>query len=129
MNGSPDTAIEVPRKARVLIVEDEPLVAEDLRIILLDAGFQISGVATRLSKALSMIETVACDAAIVDANLAGSSAGPAVAALVARGLPFIVLSGYTQVQLEREFSSGCFVQKPYRAIEVIDRLSAILRGR
>jgi DNA-binding response OmpR family regulator len=129
MNGLPDTAAEVPRQVRVLIVEDEPLVAADLQIILVDAGFQISGVATRLSKALSLIETVACDVAIVDANLAGSSAGPAAAALAARGLPFIVLSGYTRGQLESEFSSGSFVQKPYRSVELVNRLRAILPKR
>jgi len=97
--------------------------------ILVDAGFQISGVATRLSKALSLIETVACDVAIVDANLCGSSTGPAAAALAARGLPFIVLSGYTHGQLQSEFSSGSFVQKPYRTGELVDRLRAILSKR
>jgi hypothetical protein len=59
MSGLPDAAAEGSRQVRVLIVEDEPLVAADLQTILVDAGFQISGVATRLSKALSLIETVA----------------------------------------------------------------------
>jgi DNA-binding response OmpR family regulator len=129
MSGLPDATADVSRQVRVLIVEDEPLVAADLQAILVDAGFQISGVATRLSKALSLIETVACDVAIVDANLSGSSAGPAAAALAARGLPFIVLSGYTHGQLQSEFSSGSFVQKPYRTGELVDRLRAILSKR
>jgi CheY-like chemotaxis protein len=125
-SGLADAAAESSRQVRVLIVEDEPLVAADLQTILVDAGFQISGVATRLSKALSLIETVACDVAIVDANLSGSSSGPAAAALAARGLPFIVLSGYTHGQLQSEFFGGSFVQKPYRTVELIDRLRAIL---
>ena len=130
MSGLPDATADVSLQVRVLIVEDEPLVAADLQTILVDAGFQISGVATRLSKALSLIETVACDVAIVDANLSGSSAGPdCSAALAARGLPFIVLSGYTHGQLQSEFSSGSFVQKPYRTGELVDRLRAILSKR
>jgi DNA-binding response OmpR family regulator len=122
-------AVEAPQRNRVLIVEDEPLVAEDLRTVLVDAGFEIAGVASRVGKALSLIENVGCEAAIVDANLAGTSAGPVAAALSARGLPFVVLSGYTREQLQNEFSGGSFIQKPYRLTELIERVNAILRKR
>ena len=129
MNCSSEMAVKTPPRARVLIVEDEPLVAEDLRTVLVDAGFEIAGVAARVGTALSLIETVACDAAIVDANLAGASASPVAAVLSARGLPFIVLSGYTREQLQSEFSGGFFIEKPYRLTEVIDSLSTILPKR
>ena len=78
-------------------------------------------------QALNLIENIGCDAAIVDANLAGVSATPAAAALYARGLPFVVLSGYTREQLQGEYSAGLFIQKPYRLSELIDGLSAILQ--
>jgi DNA-binding response OmpR family regulator len=129
MNCSSEMAVKTPQSARILIVEDEPLVAEDLRTVLVDAGFEITGVAARVATALSLIETVACDAAIVDANLAGASASPVAAVLSARGLPFIVLSGYTREQLQSEFSGGFFIEKPYRLTEVIDSLSTILPKR
>jgi DNA-binding response OmpR family regulator len=129
MNCSSEMAVKTPQSARILIVEDEPLVAEDLRTVLVDAGFEIAGVAARVATALSLIETVACDAAIVDANLAGASASPVAAVLSARGLPFIVLSGYTREQLQSEFSGGFFIEKPYRLTEVIDSLSTILPKR
>ena len=122
-------AVDAPQRSRILIVEDEPLVAEDLRIVLVEAGFEIAGVAFRVATALSLIESVGCDAAIVDANLAGASAVPVAAALSARGLPFVVLSGYTREQLQSEFSGGFFIQKPYRLTELIEGLSAILRKR
>jgi len=129
MNCSSEMAVKTPQSARILIVEDEPPVAEDLRTVLVDAGFEIAGVAARVATALSLIETVACDAAIVDANLAGASASPVAAVLSARGLPFIVLSGYTREQLQSEFSGGFFIEKPYRLTEVIDSLSTILPKR
>jgi DNA-binding response OmpR family regulator len=122
-------AVDAPRRNRVLIVEDEPLVAEDLRAVLVDAGFEIAGVAFRVARALTLIESVGCDAAIVDANLAGVSAVPVAAALSARGLPFVVLSGYTREQLQSEFSGGFYIQKPYRLSELIEGLSSILRKR
>ena len=129
MSCSSEIAVKTPQSARILIVEDEPLVAEDLRTVLVDAGFEIAGVAARVATVLSLIETVACDAAIVDANLAGASASPVAAVLSARGLPFIVLSGYTREQLQSEFSGGFFIEKPYRLTEVIDSLSTILPKR
>ena len=64
--------------------------------------------------------------AILDANLAGTSAAPAAAALSARGLPFIVLSGYAREQLQREFSEAVYVQKPYRVRKLIDALNSLL---
>jgi DNA-binding response OmpR family regulator len=127
MNCSSERAVETPQRVRVLIVEDEPLVAEDLRTVLVDAGFEITGVAARVGTALNLIENVACDAAIVDANLAGASAGPVAAVLSERGLPFIVLTGYTREQLRSEFSGGFFIEKPYRLTELIDGLSAMLK--
>lgn len=122
-------AVETPQRARVLIVEDEPLIAEDLRTVLVEAGLKVSGMASKVAKALSLIETVGCDAAIVDANLAGASASPVTAALSARGLPFVVLSGYTREQLQSEFSGGFYIQKPYRLAEVIEAVNSILRKR
>jgi DNA-binding response OmpR family regulator len=126
MNSQSEAAIEVPRRSRVLIVEDEPLIAENLRTILVDAGFEVAGVAAKVEAALMQIADASYDVAIVDANLAGVSAAPAAAALSARGLPFIVLSGYTREQLQSEFSEGAFIQKPYRIAQLINVLNSIL---
>ena len=117
------------RTARVLIVEDEPIIALSLEDVLIDAGFQIAGVAARLDKALSLIESGACDVAIVDANLAGVSASPAALALAARGLPFIVMSGYSPEQMQGEFPDALFIQKPCRPELIIETLNTLLLDR
>ena len=88
------------KSARILIVDDEPLISLMLEEMLVDAGFRIAGVAQQIEKAIELIEGGACDAAIIDANLAGVSASPAASAMAARGLPFIVLSGSTRDQLQ-----------------------------
>jgi DNA-binding response OmpR family regulator len=100
------------RKARILVIEDEPMIAYVLAEFLTDAGFEIGGVAGRLETALAMIECSVFDAAILDANLAGVSAGPAAVALKARGLPFIVVSGYLPEQQESAFEGAVCLQKP-----------------
>ncbi len=117
------------RTGRVLIIEDEPLIALSLEDVLINAGFQIAGVAGKLEKALALIESVACDVAIVDANLAGVSASPAAIALAARRLPYIVMSGYSPEQMQGVFPGAHFIQKPCRTELVIETLNALLLDR
>ena len=93
---------------------------------LVDAGFEIAGVAGRLETALAMIEGEGFDAAILDANLAGVSAGPAASALTARGTPFLVVSGYLPGQQQGAFSGAPRLQKPCRAEDLIAALRGIL---
>ena len=115
--------------ARILIIEDEPTLARDLQDLLVEEGFEIAGVAGRVEKALALIESVACDAAIVDVNLAGVSASPAASALAARGLPFIVLSGYSREQQPGAFAGALWIKKPCRPAELIQALNTIVLKR
>ena len=117
------------RSIRVLIVEDEAMIALSLEDVLVDAGFQIAGVVGKLEKALALIESGACDVAIVDANLAGVSASPAAIELTARGLPFIVTSGYLPEQMDGLFPGALFIQKPCRPGLLIQTLDALLPDR
>jgi DNA-binding response OmpR family regulator len=122
------TTLNNQQKARVLIIEDEPMLAFCLEELLSEAGFEITGVASRLASALAAIESGMCDAAIVDANLAGLSASPAALALAARGVPFIVLSGYSSAQQASAFSGALCFQKPCQPENLIQALRGILQN-
>lgn len=111
---------------RVLIVEDEPMLAYALEELVIEAGFQIAGVAGKLDAAIEIIDRGVCDAAILDANLKGVSAGPAAEALKARGVPFIILSGYSQDQRHMDFAGAIHLQKPCRPERLIEALRSIL---
>jgi CheY-like chemotaxis protein len=111
---------------RILIIEDEPIIALDLQDTLVEAGFTVVGVAGRLENALEFIADTVFDAAIVDANLGGISASPAALALAARGLPFIVLSGYSLGQQQDEFAGAPFLQKPCRPAHIVQALREIV---
>jgi DNA-binding response OmpR family regulator len=115
-----------PPRVRVLIVEDEPMIAMTLEDLLVEHGFEIAGVVGKLEKALALIESAACDAAIVDANLDGVSASPAASALAARGVPFMIMSGYSREQLYVKFPAALFIQKPCPPDQIIRALSALL---
>ncbi len=111
---------------RILIVDDEPIIALSLEDILVEAGFNIAAVAYKIEQALSLIESNGCDAAIVDANLAGVSANPIASALAKRGLPFIVLSGYSREQLQGHFPGEHFLQKPCQPAQLIRAVVAMV---
>jgi DNA-binding response OmpR family regulator len=120
------TALLDNQNRRILIVEDDPFLAFALEDLLIEAGFEIAGVATRLEKALAIIESGIYDAVILDANLAGVSAGPAASALAARGHPFLILSGYSRDQLSGAFSEALCLQKPCSPDRLIEALRSIL---
>jgi len=113
-------------KARILIIEDEAMIAFAIEQTLLAHGFEIAGIAARLPVALSMIDGCAFDAAILDTNLAGVSAGPAAAALKSSGRPFIIASGYPPSQQPEVFRGAPCVQKPYPPKRLIELLREIL---
>ena len=116
----------VGHQARILIVDDEPVIVMDLEYMLVQAGFIIAGATGNLQRALSLVESGICDAAVLDANLDGLSAAPIAIALVARGLPFLVLSGYAPDQQHEALRAGRCIQKPANPIHVIEVLNQIL---
>ncbi len=102
------------------------MLAIDLEDTLNDAGFEVVGIAGGLEQALALIGKSNCDAAIVDANLAGVSASPAASALTERGIPFVVLSGYAREQQSEELFGSCYLQKPCRPAHLIRALTALI---
>lgn len=118
--------LEIQANPRILIVDDEPIIALSLEEMLVEAGFTIAAVVHNIDKALDVIESGVCDAAIIDANLAGVSASPAASALAKRGLPFIVLSGYSREQLQGDFPGAHFMQKPCRPAQLIQAVSTMV---
>lgn len=119
----------VPRKGRILIVEDEAMLAFDLEEYLSEAGFDVAGVAGKLEVALTMIDERNFHAAVLDTNLAGVSAGPAALALKAMGTPFVVVTGYLPKQLHSDFLGARCIQKPCPPGNVAQALQDILQAR
>jgi DNA-binding NarL/FixJ family response regulator len=107
---------------RVLLVEDEPLVAIHIATILERGGHEIAARAGTADEVIRLLNVVSCDVAVVDANLAGSSSAPVATALSTRRIPFVVVSGYPQRDLILPLKDAPFVPKP---VESSDLLSAI----
>lgn len=100
---------------RVLLVEDEMLVAVMLEDILVDLGCAVIGPAGSVAKALELIEGEALDGALLDVNLNGEEVYPAAKALAARGIPFVFVTGYGDTGVDDQRYGGVpVVQKPFR---------------
>jgi len=79
---------------RLLLVEDEALIALFTEEILTDAGYEVVGPASRLEAALDLAATQELDGAVLDVNLDGVAVWPLATLLKDRGVPFIFLTGF-----------------------------------
>ena len=102
------------------------MLALTLEELLVNAGFAIAGVAGRLEKALGLIESVACDAAILDANLACVSAGPVAAALDARAVPSSCCQAIRPNNCKGNFLALTAFRQTSRPAQLLKALNAIL---
>lgn len=99
---------------KLLLVEDNFLVAEYMRDILIRYGCNVVGPAPRVEKALELMEgDNALDGAMLDINLQGELCFPIARALAARGVPFLFLTGYeADSVIPGEFGNAPVVAKP-----------------
>jgi CheY-like chemotaxis protein len=82
------------RGLKILVVEDNFLVAELIRSLLDECGCETIGPAPRVSSALALIDDSCPDGALLDINLAGEHCFPIAELLRERGVPFVFLTGY-----------------------------------
>jgi CheY-like chemotaxis protein len=97
---------------RVLLVEDEILVAMMMRDILTDLGFTVVGPFSRLSEAMVAAVHEDIDAGIIDINLGGEFVYPVADVLAARKLPFVFVTGYGVDSIDGRFAYVPIVKKP-----------------
>jgi CheY-like chemotaxis protein len=112
---------------RVLVIEDEMMVAMLLQDMLADLGCAVVGPAARVEQALAMIEAAApLDAAVLDMNLNGQQSYSVADALAARSVPFVIATGYGQDSLKNGYRSFPLLQKPFKLSELGDALARLL---
>jgi two-component sensor histidine kinase len=111
---------------RCLIVEDEPLVALVLADALGDAGAEIVGTAASVDEALRIIESEAIDAAILDCNLRGRPVHDVAAALAARSVPLLFVSGYGREGLPPGFGDAPVLGKPFTQAKLLGAVAALI---
>ena len=100
------SAIPALANRRLLVVEDEFMVAEHISMLLEDFGCNVVGPVGSIEEALEAVAEGGLDGALLDANLNGNSSAPIAAALQTASVPFVVVTGYGSRKLEDDLLDG-----------------------
>ena len=115
--------LDRPRR-RILVVEDELFIAMLLEEVLQEAGYDTIGPIPRLDLAMEAARTERMDAALLDINLRGELVFPAARMVMARHIPVVFCSGYTNLSMiPVEFRAAPQVAKPYDTHTLLAALS------
>lgn len=98
---------------RVLVIEDEALVAMLVEDALRDAGFHVIGPASTVDEAMQLLEGDTPDAVVLDLNLAGETSTPVADLLASRGIPYVIATGYGASGLPPGHQDAMVLAKPY----------------
>ena len=108
------------RDCRILVVEDEYMLADELRIELGDVDAIVLGPVGTVEDALNQIRAEThIDGAIVDVNLRGEMAFPVADLLANRGVPFLFATGYDEATIPARFAEVARCEKPISMPRVI----------
>lgn len=114
---------------RVLVVEDEALLAMTLEDWLVDWGFEVVGPAMTLAAASEMAASAAFDVAILDVNIGGKVSYDVAALIAQRGIPFIFATGYGSPAQQDGRPPVTVVHKPFKPAQLREAIDAALCRR
>jgi two-component system, response regulator PdtaR len=114
---------------RILVVEDDRLIALDLQAILEGFGCSVLGPFATVSAALALIENDHPDAAVLDVNLNGETSEPVADFLSSHGCPFLVLSAYQRSHLTGALRNAPLLSKPVDEKKLRHEMSNLLHDK
>ena len=106
------------KSRRILIVEDEMLIALNLEDMLVQLGHTVVAMAARIPEAFKLAAESDIDLAILDLNLFGMSSFPVADVLRGRGIPFMFATGYGTNGLTESYRNEIVLEKPYGVREL-----------
>jgi DNA-binding response OmpR family regulator len=110
---------------RILLVEDEILIAMMLEDVLDAAGCTIVGPFPGVEKAARAAREEAIDIALLDVNLGGELVYPIAETLAQRSVPFVFMTGYDQRNIPARYASRPVMGKPFKLEELLDKLNGV----
>lgn len=107
---------------RILILEDDPLIALDLQLMLESLGHEIVEICNNISAARRMDKTI--DFALLDVDLPDGKSFGLASSLEERRIPFAFVSGSIRADLPAHLSHAPFIAKPYQEAAIVNSLRA-----
>ena len=126
----PRVDLDLLEGSRILVLDDEWLVAEQYANSLIGAGCEVVGPFHDLEQARSAVEAGKLDFAVVDFNIDGAEATPLIELLEERKVPYLVVSGYgTDLNLTDKLGERAFLPKPASPAAMLARVAQVLERR
>ena len=113
---------------RVLVVEDEILIAIEIEDTLKALGCEVVGLVGKLDEALELAVNAAIDAAILDVRIRGGDVFPVAEKLLERNIPFILSSGYGDWALPEALRGRPRLTKPFTPAELEVQVRLLCRS-
>lgn len=110
---------------RILIVEDEFLLAMDLQSLLNDIGYKNIDLANDVSRAFELLDTASPTFAILDVNIGRDPVFPVAEKLASRDVPFVFLTGLSREKLPVEWQSYPVLSKPINGTALVSAMESL----
>src|SRR3954451_14770784 len=110
---------------RILVIEDSPVVAPFTVDILAELGCEVVGPAPNMALARELVDGGDFDAALLDVHIRGERVFPLCELLSAKGVPFVLTSGYADWTMPEKWDDRPRLQKPYTIDQVEEAVSAL----
>ena len=124
--------MDTPGKGtRVLVLEDEAIIALDVEGILTDAGFKVAATLATCADALEWLDNHSADIALLDLHLLDGSCAPVGNRLAQLGIPFVVFSGGSAADetVDPILAQGQWLEKPAPPSRIVEVVLAALRAQ
>ena len=115
-----------PPGTRVLIVEDEAIIAMTAEDMIEELGCVVANTASNLAEALAHVKAGGFDVAMLDINLNGTESTDVARLLIERASPFIFTTGYGSGGPAADFPGIPVVAKPYRAADLATAINKVI---
>jgi CheY-like chemotaxis protein len=125
MNGQENAAQRL-QGVRILIVEDEFLLAMDIESAIREAGGEVVGPIVSLEEAVATAEREELNAAVLDLNLRGEMSYPVAEVLDSRHIPYIFATGYSHSRLPDAFQCRPCLRKPFTWVALTAALERLV---
>lgn len=121
-------AVSGLRGKRILVVEDEAIIAMMVEEMLIELGASVVGPAPSLPMARNLIETAPIDAAVLDVNIRSDRIDPVAELLRERRIPFVFATGYGAGASSAK-EGELVLEKPYTSDRLLGALTSALGGK
>src|SRR5688572_13375877 len=112
---------------RILVVEDEYFISDDIREALVESGAEVVGPIPDLETGLQLAQSEPLDCAVLDINLRGEEGLAIASELNRRGVPFLFATGYAENHLSPEWQGSRVLEKPVKVQTLLAALSDLCK--